>query len=50
MGPLVKLGPLGPMGPHVPVIEVWGRLLEVNYHLLYVHASVRVPPRLIPTF
>ena len=50
MGPLVQLGPLGPIGTHVPVIEVWGTLLEVNCHLLYVHASVRAPPRPIPTF
>ena len=45
MGLLVQLGPHGPIGPHVPIIEVWGTLLEVNYHLLHVHASVRAPPR-----
>ena len=50
MGPLVQLDPHGPMGPHVPVIEVWGTLLEVNFHLLNVHASVRAPPIPIPTF
>ena len=50
MGPLVQLGPLGPMGPHEPVIEVWGTPLEVKFHLLHVHASVRAPPRPIPTF
>ena len=50
MGPLVQLGPHGPMGPHVPVIEVWGTLLEFNYHLLHAHASVREPLRPIPTF
>ena len=50
MGPLVQLGPLAPMGPYVLVIEVWGTLLEVSCHLLRVHASVRAPPRPIPTF
>ena len=50
MGPPVKLGPHGSMGPHVPVIEVWGTLIEVKFHLLCVHALVREPPRPIPTF
>ena len=50
MGPLLKLGPHGPMGPHVLVTEVWGTQLEVKLHLLHVHASVREPPRPIPTF
>ena len=50
MGSLVQLGPLGTMGPHVLVIEVWGTLLEVKLYLHYVHASVRAPPRPIPTF
>ena len=50
MRALVKLGPLGLMGPHVLVIEVWGTQLEVNFHLLHVHALVGVPPRQIPTF
>ena len=50
MGLVVQLGPLIPMGPHVTVIEVWGTLLEVNCHLLHVHASVRAPPRPISTF
>ena len=50
MIPLVKLGPHGQMGPHVLVIEVWGTMLEVNFHLLHVHASVGAPPRPIPTF
>ena len=48
--PLEPLGPLGLMGPHVPVTTVWGTLLEVNFHLLHVHALVWVPPRPIPTF
>ena len=47
---LVQLSPLGPIGTHVPVIEVWGTLLEVNYDLLHVHASIRAPPRPTPTF
>ena len=50
LGPLVQLGPLGLMGQHVPAIGVWGTLLEVNYHLLHVHALVGVPPRPIHTF
>ena len=50
MGPLVQLGPRGPMGPHVPVIEVWGTMIEVNYHLLHVHTLVGVLSRPIPTF
>ena len=50
MDALVKLGPHGPIGPHVPVIEVWGKMLEVNCHLLHVHASVGAPPRPIPKF
>ena len=50
MSQLVQLSPRGPMGPHVPVIEVWGEILEVNCHLLHVHASVWVLPRPIPTF
>ena len=50
MSPLVKLGPHGPMGPHVPFIEVQGKMLEVNCHLLHVYASVEAPPRPIPTF
>ena len=50
MGPLVKLGPHGPMGQHVPVIEVRGTMLEVNCHLLHVHALVWAPTRPIPTF
>ena len=50
MGPLVLLGPLGTMGSHVPVIEVRGTLIEVNFHILHVNASVWVPPRPIPTF
>ena len=50
LGPLVQLGPLGLMGTHVPVTGVWETLLEVNFHLLHVHASVWVPPRPIPTF
>ena len=50
LAPLVPLGPLGLMGPHVPVTGVWGTLLEVNCHLLHVHALVWAPPRLIPTF
>ena len=45
MGTLVQLVPHGPIRPHVPVIEVWGTLLEVNCHLLHVHSSIRVPPR-----
>ena len=44
LGPLVQLGPLDLMGPHLPVIGVWGALLEVNYHLLHVHASVWASP------
>ena len=50
LGPLVQLGPLVLMGPHVLVTRVRGPLLEVNYHLLHVHALVWVPPRPIPTF
>ena len=50
MGPVVQLGPLGLMRTHVPFIEVWGKLLEVKFHLLHVHASVRAPPIPIPTF
>ena len=50
MGPLVRLDPLGPMGPHVPVIEVWGILLELKSHLLHVHTLVRAPSRPIPAF
>ena len=50
LGPLVQLGPLDLMGPHVPVTRVWGTLLEVNCHLLHVHASIWVPPIPIPTF
>ena len=50
MSPLVKLGPHGPMGPHVPIIELWGAMIEVKCHLRHVHASVREPPRPIPTF
>ena len=50
LGPLVQLGPLGLMGPHVPVTRVWGTLLEINFHLLHVHASVWAHPRTIPTF
>ena len=50
LGPRVRLGPLGLMGPHVPVIGVWGILLEVNSHLLHVHASVLAPPRPIHAF
>ena len=38
------------MGPHVPVTGVWGTLLEVNCHLLHVHALVWAPPTPIPTF
>ena len=45
LGSLVQLGPFRLMGPHVPVIRVWGTLLEVNCNLLQVHASVLVPPR-----
>ena len=50
MIPLVQLGPHGPMGPHLPVIEMWGTLLEIKFHLLQVHALVWTPPRTIPTF
>ena len=50
LGPLVPLGPLGLMGPHVLVTRVQGTLLDVNFHLLDVHASVWAPPRPIPTF
>ena len=50
LGPLVQLVPLGLMGPQVLVIGVRGKLLEVNFHLLHVHASVWAPPRPIPTF
>ena len=47
---LVQLGPHGTMGPHVPVIEVWGTMIEVKFHLIHVHASVGAPPTPIPTF
>ena len=50
LGPLVQLGPLGLMGPHVLVTRVWGTLLEVNLHLLHLHASAWATPRPIPTF
>ena len=50
MVPLVQLGPLDPMGPHVLVTGVWGTLLDVNFHLLHVHASFWEPPRTIATF
>ena len=44
LAPLVKLGPLDLMGPHEQVTRVWGKLLEVNFHLLHVHALVWAPP------
>ena len=51
LGTLINyLLPLVPLGPHVPVTRVWGTLLEVNFHLLHVHASVWEPPKPIPTF
>ena len=40
LDPIVPLGPLGLMGPPRAVTRVWGTLLEVNWHLLHVHASV----------
>ena len=50
MIPLVQLVPHGPMGPLVPVIKVWGKILEFNFHLLHVHASIWMPPIPILTF
>ena len=51
LGTLIHyLGPLGLMGPPRSGTRVWGTLLEVNCHLLHVHASVWVPPRPILTF
>ena len=51
LGTLINyLGPLGLMGPHARVTRVWGTLLEVNFHLVHVHALIWEPPRPIPTF